>query len=74
MKALIILIHTWSPFLPLSCLHGKKITFMGLCVAFCPDYPCKWHDHDHKWADFTKLFLSNIKNHGENDIQWPISL
>ncbi len=23
---------------------------------------------------FTKLFLSNIINHGESDVQWPISI
>ncbi len=38
----------------------EKRTFVGLCVAFwsiflrkklLPDYPCKSHDHDHKWTD-----------------------
>ncbi len=34
MKALIILSHSWSPFLSLTCLYGKW-GFVGLCVAFC---------------------------------------
>ncbi len=33
MKALVILSHSWSPFLPLTCLYGKKWTFLGLCLA-----------------------------------------
>ncbi len=33
MKALVILSHSWSPFLPLTCLYGKN-EFVGLCVAF----------------------------------------
>ncbi len=33
MKALVILSHSWSPFLLLTCLYGK-ITFVGLCADF----------------------------------------
>ncbi len=33
MKALVILSHSWWPFLPLICLYGK-ITFVGICVAY----------------------------------------
>ncbi len=33
MKALVI--HWWSPFLPLTCSYGKKKNCCGLCVAFC---------------------------------------
>ncbi len=63
MKALVILNHSWSPFLPLICLYGKKITFVGLFVAFWSiflrkklfsDYPCISHDHDHQWANFVQ--------------------
>ncbi len=48
MKALVILSHSWSPFLPLTYLYGKKWTFVSLCVAIWsmfvrkklpPDYP-----------------------------------
>ncbi len=35
MKALIILSHSWSPFLPVICLYGKKWTFVGVCAVFC---------------------------------------
>ncbi len=34
MKALVILSHSWSPFLPIICLYGKKWTFVGLCAVF----------------------------------------
>ncbi len=34
MKALVILSHPWSPFLPLTCLNGKKWTFVDLCAGF----------------------------------------
>ncbi len=34
MKALVILSHSWSPFIPLTCLYGKKWTFVGICTAF----------------------------------------
>ncbi len=66
MKALVILSHSWSPFLPLTCLYGNKWSFVGLCVAFwsiflqkklLPDDPCKSHDHDHQWADFVMVSL-----------------
>ncbi len=33
-KALVILSHSQSPFLQLTCLYGKKWTFVGLCEAF----------------------------------------
>ncbi len=35
MKVLVILNHSWSPYVPLSCLYGKKWNFVGLCAAFC---------------------------------------
>ncbi len=34
MKALVILSHSWSPFLPFNCLYGKKWNLLGLCTAF----------------------------------------
>ncbi len=34
MKALAILSHLWSPFLPLTYLYGNKWMFVGLCAAF----------------------------------------
>ncbi len=33
-KAFVILSHSWSPFLPLTCLYGTKWTFVGLCSVF----------------------------------------
>ncbi len=33
MKALVILSHSWSPFLPPTCLYEKN-TFVGLFAAF----------------------------------------
>ncbi len=32
MKALVILSHSWSPFLPLTCLNGKKNFCGSLCT------------------------------------------
>ncbi len=64
MKALVILHHSWSPFLPLTCLYGKNI-----CGSLCslleyflekkllPDYPCKSHDHGHQWAALVMAWL-----------------
>ncbi len=34
MKALVILSHSWSPFLSLTYLYGKKSTFVYLLAAF----------------------------------------
>ncbi len=34
MKALVILSHSWSPFLPLICLYGEKNECLWVCVAF----------------------------------------
>ncbi len=34
MKALVILSHSESPFLPLICLYGNKWTFVGLYATF----------------------------------------
>ncbi len=34
MKALVILSHSWSPLFSLTCLYGKKWTFVELCAAF----------------------------------------
>ncbi len=34
MKALVILSHSWSPFLALTCSYGNQWTFVGLCGAF----------------------------------------
>ncbi len=58
MKALVILSHSWSQFLPLIVYMEKK-TLVGLYAAFwgiflrkklLSDYPCKSHDHDPQWA------------------------
>ncbi len=67
MKAFVILSHSWSPFLSLTYLYGKKWTFVGLCVAFwCiilrknSPYICIYmqsHDHDHQWADLVMAWL-----------------
>ncbi len=35
MKAWVILSHSWSPFLPLTCLYEKTNFCAGLCAAFC---------------------------------------
>ncbi len=34
MKVLVILSHSWSAFLPPTCLYGKKRTFVDRCAAF----------------------------------------
>ncbi len=57
MKSLVILIlnHSWPPFLPLTCLYGKKELCRSLCgilkyfleKKLLSDYPGKSHDHDH---------------------------
>ncbi len=54
MKALVILSHSWSPFLPLTCLYWNNEL---LCVSGWPsgDYPS--HDHDHQWAVFVMSWL-----------------
>ncbi len=65
MNALVILIHSWSQFLPLTCLYGNKWTFVIFCVLLdhflerklLPDYQCKSHDHDQPWADFVMAWL-----------------
>ncbi len=36
-----------------------------------PGYP---HDVWYWWETFTHLFLSNIINHGESDVQWQFSI
>ncbi len=65
MKALVILSHSWSPFLPLTCLYGKNELF-GVSVwtsgvfsweKLLPDYPFKSHDHDYQWADLVMAWL-----------------
>ncbi len=127
MKTLVILSHSWSPFLPPTCLYEQKehlwvcvshsgifswektpsrlpmqitwprlplgrfvydlitvrqkenvnITLLDLCLftfysvhvnesTYPPDV--RW-----SWETFTKLFLSNIINHGESDVQWSIN-
>ncbi len=66
MKAVVILNHSWSPFLPLTSYYGKQRTFVGLCADFWSiflrkklplDHPCKWYDHDHQWADLVMAWL-----------------
>ncbi len=66
MKALVILSHLWSPYLPLSCLCMEKMNFCGSLCSLLeyfhekllpPDYPCKSHDHDHQWADLVMAWL-----------------
>ncbi len=39
-------------------------------------YKQTWYPPDVRqwWETFTKLFLSNIINHGESDVQWQISI
>ncbi len=39
-------------------------------------YKQTWYPPDVRqwWESFTKLFLSNIINHGESDEQWQISI
>ncbi len=65
MKALVILSHWWSPFLPLTSLYGKNEllwVYVWPSEVFSwekllPDYPCKSHDHDHQWADLVMAWL-----------------
>ncbi len=66
MKSLVILSHSWSPFLQRTCLYGK---YELLQVSMRPsgvfsrekklssDYPCKSHDHDHHWAVLVMAWL-----------------
>ncbi len=66
MKALVILYHSWSPFLSLTCLYEEKKNF---CWSLCghleyfsqkklfPDHPCISHDHDHQWAALVMAWL-----------------
>ncbi len=64
MKALIILSHSWSPFLPL--VYMDKMNFCwslcGLLEYFLEkklssDYPCKSHDYDHQWSVLVMAWL-----------------
>ncbi len=43
MKTLVILSHSWSPFLLLTCLYGI-ITLMDVCAAFLSIFVRKTHD------------------------------
>ncbi len=54
MKALVILIHSWSPFLLLTCLCGSLCSILEYFLEnqLVPDYPCKSHDYDQQWADY----------------------
>ncbi len=66
MKALVILRHSWSPFLPLTCLYGKNEPLGGLLMYFLEkklltDYLGKSHDHDHQWADLSWSDYHKIK-------------
>ncbi len=65
MKALIILGHSGSPFLPLIYLCGKNELFW---VSVWPSgvfalektpsrLPMQSHDHDHQWADLVMALL-----------------
>ncbi len=73
MKTLVILSHSWSPCLQLTCLYGK---YELLCVPVCHSgvflgekTPPYLHSHL-GWENFTGLFLSNTMKYGENDIEW----
>ncbi len=58
MKALLILSHSWLPFLQLTCLYEKnELLWVSVLHSWkfswkklFPDYKCKSHDYDHKWA------------------------
>ncbi len=59
MKVLVIICHSWSQFLPLTCLYGKNELLwvsvqpsggIFLRKKLSSDYPCKSHDHDHQSA------------------------
>ncbi len=76
MKTLVILSHSWSPFLPLTCFM-ENINFRGSLWRFLeyllekkllPDYPCKSHDHDHQWADFVMAWLLKDKRKCEHNV------
>ncbi len=77
MKALVILSHSWSPFLPPTCLRG---IIERLWVSVWPsgfifvrkklpsDYPCKSHDHAHQWAVLVMAWLLYDKRKCEHNI------
>ncbi len=70
MKALVILNHSWSPFLPLTCLYGKNELLWSFGVflrgKLLPDHPCKSHDHNHQWADLMMAWLPQDKKENVN--------
>ncbi len=69
MKELVILRHSWSPFLPLT-FYREKVTFMGLCAPFWSIFSRK----NSPRFPFSELFLSNIMKYGKNDIEWQTSV
>ncbi len=64
-KALVILNHSWSPFLLLTCLYGKnELLWFSVQPSgvfswekLLPDYPWKSHDHDQLWSDLVMTWL-----------------
>ncbi len=53
MKALVILSHSWSPFLPLLRVFPEYFLEKKLPL----DYPCKSNDHDYQWAVLVMAWL-----------------
>ncbi len=78
MKAMIILSHSWSPFLLLTYLYGEnKLLWGTVCPfgIFSQDKNSPSFKRTHlQWDIYTKLSLSNIMKHGKIDVEWQISI
>ncbi len=76
MKALVLLSHSWSKFLTLTCLYAENEYLWGTMhpsgvfsaqIAF-PTLELIGQD------GFRELFLSNIMKYGKNDIEWQTNI
>ncbi len=78
-KALVVLSHSWSPFLTL--VYTEKMNFCGALCALL-EYFCKkilsqinsFKRTHLGWDSFTELFLSNIMKYGKNHDKWQTSI
>ncbi len=78
MKAMIILSHSWPPFLLLSYSYGENELLWDPVHTFLSIFTRKNSPNFKRthlyWHTFTKLSLSNIMKHGESDVEWQISI
>ncbi len=80
------LIMVWLPYDRRKCEHnGVRLVWEFDCLQFTQFIPMSPHGIGYKqtwyppdvrewWETVTKLFLSDIINHGESDVQWQISI